>query len=324
MGVGSVSSMNSMSNLQTTMAGSTDVKSKNIQNEINDIQQQMQKVSSQEELSVDEKADERKKLQKEISSLNTELERHQEEFLRSQKREIMMAELQENEKPEEEDKAIDRAQTDEAGQEDAGNNAESIDSNTAEQSRQDTSTATSVTQSAQQTGQPGTVIVKNSDGIVILKGEMNPVERSDVDVDEIGEEDIAEEETEDVDTDTGLSHKEMNAMVSANVSAQQASRQGTVIARINGDVAILKGEMSLDEKRGQDTDRKQEQLEKLEEKEEKARIFQFSVLGEANKAMETATKAEDSGMQISTDNNAFINASKLSQEEEQKLYVSFG
>lgn len=324
MGVGSVSSMNSMSNLQTTMAGSTDVKSKNIQNEINDIQQQMQKVSSQEELSVDEKADERKKLQKEISSLNTELERHQEEFLRSQKREIMMAELQENEKPEEEEKAIGRAQTDEAGQEDADNNAESIDSNTAEQSRQDTSVATSATQSAQQTGQPGTVIVKNSDGIVILKGEMNPVERSDVDADETGEEDVAEEETENVDTDTGLSHKEMNAMVSANVSAQQASRQGTVIARINGDVAILKGEMSLDEKRGQDTDRKQEQLEKLEEKEEKARIFQFSVLGEANKAMETAAKAEDSGMQISTDNNAFINASKLSQEEEQKFYVSFG
>lgn len=126
MGVGNITSMNSMAGLQTSMAGSTDVKSKNIQNEITDIEQQMQKVSSQEELSADEKADERKKLQKEISSLNTELERHQEEFLRSQKREVMMAKLQEDEKPTEEWKAVGRMQTDTDDQEGAAEKDEKI------------------------------------------------------------------------------------------------------------------------------------------------------------------------------------------------------
>ncbi|MDE7207201.1 MAG: hypothetical protein K2N90_08620 [Lachnospiraceae bacterium] len=61
MGVGSVTSRNSMSNVQMARARSADVKSKKIQNEITDIQQQMQKISSKEELSVDEKANERKK-----------------------------------------------------------------------------------------------------------------------------------------------------------------------------------------------------------------------------------------------------------------------
>ncbi|MCM1236759.1 MAG: hypothetical protein NC489_42325, partial [Ruminococcus flavefaciens] len=106
------------------------------------------------------------------------------------------------------------------------------------------------------------------------------------------------------------------------------SRQGTIIARISGDIAILKGEMDLDEKRGEDTEKKQEQLEKLEEREEKARIFQFSVLGEANNAMNPDTGAVVSGVQDGMGDNAFINASKLSQEEaqafEQRFFVSIG
>ena len=60
MGVGRITSMNSMSGMWRTTKGSADVKSKNIQNEIKDLQQQMQKISSNEKLSVDEKANERK------------------------------------------------------------------------------------------------------------------------------------------------------------------------------------------------------------------------------------------------------------------------
>ncbi|RAZ94063.1 hypothetical protein DK853_37090, partial [Klebsiella oxytoca] len=76
--------------------------SKSIQHEITSVQQQMQTLSSEEELSANEKADERKKLQKEISDLNTELKRHQEELGRTRKREIMLSEMQEDKKPEEE------------------------------------------------------------------------------------------------------------------------------------------------------------------------------------------------------------------------------
>ena len=96
MGIGSITSTNSMSGMQMITAASTDPKIKNIQNEITDAKQQMQKLSSKEEISANEKASERKKFQKEISDLNTELKQHQEELRKSQKREIMLAELRED------------------------------------------------------------------------------------------------------------------------------------------------------------------------------------------------------------------------------------
>lgn len=88
MGVGSVTSMGSMSSTWMTKVNSTDVKSKSIENKITGIQQQMRKLSSEEELSVDEKVNEQRKQQQEISSLNTELKRHQEEFLKSQREKL--------------------------------------------------------------------------------------------------------------------------------------------------------------------------------------------------------------------------------------------
>ncbi|MBD5492830.1 MAG: hypothetical protein HDR12_00215, partial [Lachnospiraceae bacterium] len=51
MGIGSVTSTNSMSSMRTNTAASTDPKIKNIENKIKDAKQQMQKLSSKEELS---------------------------------------------------------------------------------------------------------------------------------------------------------------------------------------------------------------------------------------------------------------------------------
>ena len=99
MGIGSITSTNSMSVMQMTSSDLRDQKSKNIQNDITDAQQQMQKLASKEELSADEKANEKKKLQREISNLNTKLEQHQEELVRSHKREIMLAQLLEDREP---------------------------------------------------------------------------------------------------------------------------------------------------------------------------------------------------------------------------------
>lgn len=335
MGVGSVASMNSMSNVQMTMARSADVKSKRIQNEITGIQQQMQKISSKEELSVDEKANERKKQQKEISSLNTELKRHQEELLKSQKREIMMAELQKNEKPAEEVKSGDKIQTDETNKKGiAEKEIKTIDSDMdSSLSQEGTSAVASVGSSTPQADYREAVIFKNNDGIVILKGEINQDEKRSVDADKkqtdkTKEESIAEREIKIIDNDTGLSHKEIHAIISADASAQQTSLQGTVIARIRDGIAVLKGEIKQDERRGVDTDKKQKELEKLEKKEEKARTFPFSVLREENSTMRSATKAKVSGTQIKTDNNALINVSKLSKEDaqasQQRFYVSLG
>lgn len=95
MGIGRVSSWNCMSDMQMNPTGMTDTKSKSIQKEITDVQQKMQKLPSKEEYSPSEMADERKKLQKEISGLNIKLKLHQEKLLKSQKREAMLAKLQE-------------------------------------------------------------------------------------------------------------------------------------------------------------------------------------------------------------------------------------
>ena len=75
MGIGSITSWNRTSGTQMSV---TDTKSKNIQKEITNVQQEIKKLSSTEEYSVSEKAIEQQKLQKEKSNLDTELKLHQE------------------------------------------------------------------------------------------------------------------------------------------------------------------------------------------------------------------------------------------------------
>ncbi len=324
MGIGRIASTtNNMSIMQVTSADLKDQKSKNIQNEITEMQQQMQKLSSEEELSVNEKANERKKLQKEISSLNTELKQHQEDLLRLHKREIMMAQLQEAQEPEKE---------------------ESEDTVRAEETASDTpdeqplpTDERQLPTEEQQPPLPGSVITQNSDGTVVFKDAIKQDRQPDVDTekptDTLKEEVIVEEETKPADNDTvtdaGLSGKEMQAMVSANSSVQQAGLQGTIITKTNDGIAILKGEIKQDERRDVDTERKQAELEKLEKQEQRATLFQFSILGDANKAMKASTESDAAAReeaQTAAEKNAYITAMNLSQEQtaQQRFYVSVG
>ena len=72
MEIGSITSAKTLTVTQVTPSVLKDQKSKSIQNEITEVRQQMQKLSSKEDLSAKEKTNERKKLQKEISGLTTE------------------------------------------------------------------------------------------------------------------------------------------------------------------------------------------------------------------------------------------------------------
>ncbi|MCM1258482.1 MAG: hypothetical protein NC307_11595 [Roseburia sp.] len=288
MGIGSVASWNRTSGMQMTATGSTDSKSKSIQNEITDVQQEIKKLSSKEEYSVSEKAIEQKKLQHEKASLDTELKLHQEELLKSQKREVMMAKLQEER-----------------------------ETSTDEEDRKELSA------DGQQADRQGTVITENNDGTVILKEEKIQDEKTSADA--------ADETKENIDTDlaadTGLSHREMHAMVSADNSIQRADRQGVVIARIRDGIAIFKGEMNQDKSHGVDTDKKQAELEKMEKKEQKARAFQFSALGEANSTMRLAAKTKVSGEKDRAKVNTERNTIKLFEEDQarqQRFQISFG
>lgn len=316
MGIGGIASTNRMSVVQTTSADLKDQKSKSIQSKISDVEQQIRKLSSEEDLSVNEKANEKKKLQKEESDLSTKLKQHQEELLRSQKREIMLAEMQEEQAPVEEETAEEKIQSNES-------------SSATEDKRE-------LPADAQQTVQPGTVITQNSDGTVILKEITNPVENRDTDtpkpVDEARKEAIPAKETKEADdeevADTTLSGKELQAMVSADVSLQQADYQGTVIAKTEGGIAILKGEIKQDAYRGDDTERKQTELEKMQKQNQREQAFQFSILGEADDAMRAASETNSATKgNPDTEKTFYISGLSTPQEEQaaqQRFYVSFG
>lgn len=281
MGVGSVTSTNSMSGMQTAAARSTDSESKSIQNEIAGVQQQMQKLSSEEEISYGEKANERKKLQKEISGLNEELKRHEEELRRAQQREILLAELREEQKAAEEKPSEDEKQTKTADIEKTDEKKLPIDKQQSEKAE------------------------KNKPGA------------------------IAKEEAQATGSDRNinvdLSDKEMQAVVSADVSAQQAKQQGTVITRIQEGIVILKGEIKQDEQRGVDTEKKQAELERMEKREQRAREMQTSVLGGANNTVQSTAKANETEAQnrtwVNTENSAF-QLSGENQKSQQMFYVS--
>lgn len=319
MGVGNITSMNSMSGIWKTTAGSSDVKSKTIQNQITEKQQQMQKISSEKELSANEKANERKQQQKEIVNLNMELKRHQDEFLRSQKRELMMAELQDDSELVSKENPAANAYAEETAKSvltekesqttDADISSETI--------REKMPAATLSDTSAQQAGS-GAVIFKSDDGSVILKDNLSQNEKNSVDsdktqTDETQNERIDERETNSLDNEasTGLSRREIYEIVSNDASAQQTGRQETVIARIEGGIAVLKGELEQDRKRGINTDKKQAELEKLEQREERARALQISALKENDAAIKSPAKVKVSGIQDNAENDVIVNTSKL-------------
>lgn len=318
MGISSITSTNTMSVTQMTAADVKDQKSKNIQSDITTAQQQMQKLSSKDDLSANEIANERKKLQKEISGLNTKLKQHQEELRRSQKREIMMAELLEDKKTVKEETPEDKIRPAETSSETADKKNPPTDE--------------------QQSAQSGTVITQNNDGTVILKETVSQSSKLDTDTenkqaDETDEEvlDIKETKTGDNDTagDVNLSVKEMHAMVSADSSLERAGRLGTIIAKTRDGIAILKGEINQDKNRSVDTERKQAELAKMERREQQAAAFQSSILSEANNAMKSAAKADVSAkgsVQAETETTFYISGLNAPQEEQaaqQKFYVSF-
>lgn len=319
MGIGGITSANSMSVMQMPSADLKDHKSKNIQNEITEVQQQLQKLSSTEELSANEKADERKKLQKEKSSLDNELKQHQEELLRSQKREAMLAELREAQNPskEEDEDKIQVAQS-------PANTEETENPKAGERQTQPL--------------QPGTVISESSDGKVILKEVMNQSEDNTSAAETKPTEETkeaataaeaTEPEEEETDTDPAKEFRptanEMQAMVSADTSSQMADRMGALVTKTNDGIALLKGEIKQDSYYGTDTEQKEAELKDTQKQRQREMAVQFSMLGEAGNAMQAAFDTESANATAQNDTGKHFQVSGLSasQQEEQALQQGF-
>ena len=318
MGIGSITSAGSMSAMQMPTTGLKDQKSKNLQTEITDVQQQIQKLSSEEDLSASEKANEQKKLKREKSSLDTELKQHQEELLRSQKREEMLAELRAAQLPDKEKAAKEDSQSAETS------------SDTADEKTQPASEG--------QTPQPGTIITQNSDGTVILKEVMNAAESSGTNAENKPADEVKEaataasepkSEADGTDTETVTefrpTEKEMQAMVSADASMQIAERQGTLVAKTTDGIAVLKGEIRQDAYRGTDTERKEAELKDMQKQQQQEMAFQFAMLGEAEGDMQAGPETDNAkvGAQANADKTFQVSGLSAPQQEEQAAQQGF-
>lgn len=320
MGIGKIASTNNMPVMQMPSTGFKDHKSKNIQNEITQVQQQLQKLSSAEELSANEKADERKKLQKEKSGLDSELKQHQEELLRAQKREAMLAELRKEQGPV---KAEDTEDVSPAAKPSADDNA-----------KKETPSAN---EKQAQPLQPGTVISQSSDGTVILKEVMNsagndtaaaesrPVDETKETAAAAEEADTSKEEADPAEAFRPTT-SEMQAMVSADNSTQIADRMGTLVAKTEDGIAVLKGEIKLDAYRGTDTDRKEAELADMQKRSKRETAFQFSLLGTAESGIQTASEtdpAAKTGAQANTERTFQVSGLGSAQQEEEAAQQGF-
>lgn len=109
------------------------------------------------------------------------------------------------------------------------------------------------------------------------------------------------------------------AMVSGNMSVDQIKTRGKVVAQIENGIAILKGEISQDELRGMNVDKKRSDLEKQEEKAQKAAASQFSDIGETMRktAQTSDEKGKTKGRQDAKD-RAILKATNYSKEESDK------
>lgn len=114
------------------------------------------------------------------------------------------------------------------------------------------------------------------------------------------------------------------AMNAADDSLEQVKSRGKVLARIEDGIAILKGEIQQDEARGENVEKKQQELEKQEEKARNAAESQFSALGKATRTMTDAVQT-DKTEKADAQKKAIIsstNYSKEKNEEMQQFYAS--
>lgn len=96
---------------------------------------------------------------------------------------------------------------------------------------------------------------------------------------------------------TGLSQQCMNAstmraMISADSAMAQAKIQGNVATRMEGRAGVLESEIKLDQARGDDVEKKKEELAEVQQKAVQAESAQMNTLADANKELEAAAKAD--------------------------------
>lgn len=286
MGVSGISAIGGVSGGQMTSAQSVDTVSKSIQDDISEVQRQKQELSSRKDIPVEEKVKKRQELQQEISSLNAKLRQHQAEVRKEKQKELMK----------------DNAQT---GRTDAGNEekkpAEKKVSATKEAEVRATETKDSASRDSTGINATGrdartkAVQAQSTSQKETKAGSTTGSTTKSVEDRDVSPRDTGVKETEDKAVNNeaaGISAAEMKGMVAADSWVKNSKVQETVIARIEGGVAILKGEIRQDENRGADAAPKRAELEKQQQRAQWASAASFSDLGLGSKTEKGSTQAK--------------------------------
>lgn len=254
MAIGGVKAMDGMAGWQESAARRVDYVSKNIQNEISTVERQKQGLSAKQEMSAEEKTKKKQELQQELSSLNTKLKQRREEVSKEQKKGTLTG-------------AVQAA--------DGGAETENVKGNA------DIKVTEKIKADGSETEK------KNID----IKGAEKGNAGAGVQDAEKGAENAkgAENEKEEKLNDIGIPQKDVQTLVKRDSFREQTKRREAVIARMEGGIAILKGEIRQDELRGADAEKKKAELKKQEQKVQKAASGIPNVKG-PSKAADTAVR----------------------------------
>lgn len=245
---------------QEAAAQTTDVVSKNIRDEISEVQRQKQGLSSKQEMSEAERSKKKQELQQKLNSLNTRLRQRQAEVSRKQKQADRLEELsasdtgrthrtEENSSPK---TAPDRESGKSTRQ---GMDAEAPVAKGAVEKMTgagDTERSAGKTERNTGTSERNTRMTGHSTG---------KIEHGAGEIKRSTEENRAEQLKA-----SGIPQDKMQAIVGGEISREQTESRETVIARIEGGIAILKGEIRQDEMLGNDVQKKKADLKARETK----------------------------------------------------------
>lgn len=246
---------------------------KNIQNKISKVQRQKQGLSSEQEMSVEEKAKERQELQQELSGLNTKLRQQQAKIQKEQQKEALRRETLAEAAQAEDDNARNVPDAEKAGSTEKSK-ANQVETGTEEEKKTNLETAE---EKAVDTG--------------AQTAEEKAADTRSPDKQDIGRRGVdgKDEEPEEI----GISLQDMRAIVKREAIREQAKRRETVISRMESGIVILKGEIRQDELRGADVEKKKDELKEREQKVQKAASGLPDVKGPSRAADAARVKTDD-------------------------------
>lgn len=281
-GISPVSAVDSVSAQKASGSTQVDSVSKSIQDKISAAQRQRREISSNEELSADEKMGKRKELQKEISSLNNKLRQRQAELRKEQQRKELTKEMR----------------TDAVSAKGAKDKNTSV-KDTDKSKNSDNKDA-------------GIRDAKTGDAAVRTAGDSKTVDKSDKAKDSVKDTGIKADGKEPQTKPSGISDKDMRTMGRLEAAMKQARRPGAVIARMEEGIVILKGEIKLDRTRGADVTKKLEELAKQQKRAQRASSRTYLPKGATGKAKESSqNKTAGAGDRIGTAASVEASADKV-------------